>query len=248
MLFFEPKMLKNQGITASKDTLERGSAIVWILVMVALFAALTYAVSQGSRSGSSQLTEQQAQLAATEILDYARNIKNAVHQLQIDGCDETEVSFENPVVSGYTNPNSPTNKSCDVFNVNGGGLIYQAPGEDWLDNSFSSNSAYKKWGWGANYNIEGSGTTATDLRIVINFLKENICIAINDKLSILNPSDKPPIDTNSNVGSEFVGIYATTPANNIGDDGGHNLPGKQAFCRIGNTPNNYQFNQVLIAR
>ena len=134
MSFFEPKTSKNQGIKAK----QRGSAIVWILIMVALFAALTYTMSEGSRTGESQLGDQQAGLAATEILDYGRNIKNAVQQLLINGCSDTEISFENDVVAGYTNANAPTDKSCHVFHPNGGGMRYQGPNEDWLRTSDSA--------------------------------------------------------------------------------------------------------------
>lgn len=248
MDLFEPKTAKNQEITAYSTASERGSAIIWVFVMIALFAALNFAVTQNTRGGMSGLSKQQANLAATEILDYGRAIKSAVQELLISGCDETEISFENTVVAGYTNPNTPSDESCHIFNINGGGLTYLKPSKDWLDDSFAGNATYREWSWGASYNIEGSGTTATDLRMLINFLDQNICIAINNQLNVSNPSDVPPIDNNTGAGVNFVGAYASTPADNIGDDGGHDLPGKATFCRNQSSVPQYQFNQVLIAR
>ncbi len=67
-------------------------------------------------------------------------------------------------------------------------------------------------------------------------------------MRISNPSNNPPTDTNTTSGALFTGSYAATPADNIGDDGGHNLSGKHAFCREGNTSGSYQFTQVLVAR
>jgi len=76
-------------------TNQKGGAIVWILVMVALFAALTVALNQGTRSGSATISKEQAALAATEILNYGQAMKRAVQTLQINGCADTDLSFEN---------------------------------------------------------------------------------------------------------------------------------------------------------
>ena len=172
MSFFEPKTPKNQEITLS----EQGSAIIWVLVMVVLFAALTLAVSDGSRTGTTQISDKQAELAAVEILDYARNIKNAVHQLQINGCSDTEISFENAIVSGYSNPNSPSDKSCDVFNGNGGGMRLHVVSDNYLDLSFKSSNPdnFGTYYFNSGLQVDNLGTNATELRASVNFIKISI--------------------------------------------------------------------------
>ena len=85
MSLCDPKPAKNQEFTPvyTRDNTaasERGSVIVIIFVMIALLAALYYTFSSGFRSGESQLSKEKADLAATEILDYAQSIKQAEQQ------------------------------------------------------------------------------------------------------------------------------------------------------------------------
>jgi hypothetical protein len=250
MSLFGLKNHKNQGLPYLHQVNEAGGAIIWVFVMIGLFGALSFAVNQGSRGGAASLSEKQAELAASEILDYARNIKNAVRMLQINGCDDTEVSFDQAFVSGYSNPNSPTDESCHVFSNNGGGLRYQSPNNDWLDTNFNipANAGnYGVWWFSSSAQIDGVGTSEAELKVSLNFLKENICLKLNDTLSISNPSGSVPLDESDDGIGKFTGTYGAPVADNIGDDGGHDLSGKLAFCRREGTPI-YQFNQVLIAR
>lgn len=254
MSLCDAKPAKNQEFThVCNRTNERGSIIVWILIMVALLGALYYTFSSGFRSGEANLSKERANLYATEILDYAQSIKQAVQTLQINGCSDTEISFENNVGSiDFTNPNSPADESCHIFKPNGAALTFIDPQEEWLDSSFEGSSpSYSTWTFATSPQIEGVGTNEADLRISINFLKEDICLKLNNKLSILNPSGSPPADSNDIAGGgTFTGTYVAPVADNIGDDGGHDLAGKTAYCRYRDAGVNshHQFIQVLIAR
>jgi hypothetical protein len=247
MSLFEPKMAKNQGITSKCPTGEAGSILLWILVAVALFGALSYTMSKGNRAGVSNVGKEQASLAVSEMLENAQAIRRVVQQLQINGCDETEISFENTTTSGYTNPNAPTDESCHVFRPNGGGMRYTAPDTTWLDTSQSAGANYGEWRFVGHTQVEGVGSSEPELRMATGFLKESVCLAINDKIGVQNPSGAPPVDGNTVSGAgPFIGTYDSPVADSIGDDGGHDLAGRTVFCREGN--NGFQFNQVLIAR
>lgn len=255
---FSAKKQDFKGNTPRQSAInrERGSAIIWILVMVALFAALNYAVSQNSRTGENQISEQQANLAATEILDYAAAVKRAVQELMINGCSDTEISFENNAVAGYTNPNAPSDGSCHIFNSNGGGLTYLKPNKDWLDNSQISEDF-----WGENILVghtcvkgvgssEGAncGTDTIDneeLIIFIPYISETICTKINSKNNINNiPQDSGNLWESN---PKFVGSY--TQGANIGQV--NIMEGKLFGCLEGGanpSSGTYNFYQVLIAR
>ena len=58
----------------------------------------------------------------TRLSSIAVLLRRLFNHLQINGCTDSEISFEQAVVSGYSNANSPTDNSCHVFHVNGGGL------------------------------------------------------------------------------------------------------------------------------
>ena len=118
---------------------ESGNVLLYILIAVVLLSALTFAVSQSNRGNVQQLSEDRARLLATEIVDYAEIISNAVAQLRLRGCSDTEISFENPIAAGYTNG---TDTFCQIFHPDGGGITYVAPDEalgTGLEWSFSGN-------------------------------------------------------------------------------------------------------------
>lgn len=270
MSFFEPKTQKNQGLPTFNAHHEQGSALIWIMVMVSLFAALGYAVSQGSRGGTSDLTEKQAELAATEILEYATQIKNTVRMLLINGCNDTEISFDQAVVSGYSNPNAPSDESCHVYSANGGAMRYQPPLNDWLDNAQSSTTHYGEWFTNANLWVVGVGTDGSgsacsggasdgscrELVTGIPFLKYDVCRAVNKALRWGTDSSGTPIQDNGfgyahNTHIRFQGIYGSGNQIGLATPASDNYSGIFSGCIEGHngpTTGTYHFFQVLIAR
>jgi len=262
------KLTKNQ---AHSRLNERGSIIVWILIFVSLFAALSYTVSQGSRSGASNVTAEQANLAATEILDYATALKRVVQELKINGCSDTEISFENSTLSGYTNSNSPSDNSCHVFHPNGGGLQYLAPNIDWLDTSNTTVSHHGTWYTTAQGAINGLGIDASgsncpggisdgschELITGIPFINRSICEAINQKLGWGSDSSGTAfIDSGNSYGytassQPFNGNYAPTAPHAMGGASPSNYSSITAGCIEGDSnpaSGTYSFFQVLIVR
>ena len=81
---------------------QKGNVLFLILIAVVLFAAISYAVTQSSRSGGS-INKETALIQAAEIVQKANQIRVAIQRMKIsNGCDETEIDFENPVVSGFS--------------------------------------------------------------------------------------------------------------------------------------------------
>lgn len=228
---------------------ESGNVIVWILVVVGLMAGLSYAFTSSSRSSSSMLTDTQAEAYASEIIAYGNELKSAVKRLRLRGCNETEVSFENNVSSlnNYANANSPTDNSCHVFDLNGGGLSFKImPKAAFIDSPYGDQEPEFK----AGHNVGESETSATDLHVQIHDLKLEVCLKINELLDVNNPSGVPPEDGNTAGNNAFIGSYPAPKVDGIGDDVGSGLSGKMTFCRDSDTSANtfYQYNAVLIAR
>ena len=98
---------------------------------MALFAALSYAVTQSGRGGGS-VDREQSLLRASEILQYTSQIKAATDRLRlVNGCDLTELSFQadwnedgldQPIAADQVNSNTPADGSCRYFHTNGAGL------------------------------------------------------------------------------------------------------------------------------
>ena len=134
-----------RSILPSLRTSESGNVFILILLGVFLFGALMYSFSRSANQGAGNLSKQQAKIAAQEILNYARLVEGAVDRVRRNGCSESEISFENDVVTGYTNPNAPTDKSCHIFDDEGGKVSYPANLNQWLEKSYSAELGYNEY-------------------------------------------------------------------------------------------------------
>lgn len=243
---------------------ERGSAILWILVAVGLFAALNFAFNSSSRTSTSLLSESEAEAYANQIIQYGNEVKQTVKRLQLRGCSDTEISFENDVISGYENLNAPDDGSCDVFNITGGGLSWKVPDRSMLDSSQNGSNNFGQYFFANTIQIQDIGTTCstsdcTDLTMHIPHIKKNVCAAINKRLNIESDLNNAESVTNMIYTDiyKFKGNYGFITSSNtstIGDEGGTDMPaGKNNGCiyRGGwttgaNAP--YTYFHALIAR
>ena len=176
---------------------QNGNAIIWIFIAVGLFAALGYAFTSSTRTSTNVITDAQAQSYAQEIIAYGNEVKQAIKRLQLRGCSDTEISFENDVVSGYENPNAPTNKTCHVFDIAGGGLSWNSENSAWFDSNAGCVGSF----WCHEFTFEGTnkapgvgtdsnGTDSMELTIRLAGISSNICEKINE---LSNQSNPPPL-------------------------------------------------------
>ncbi len=101
-----------------------GSVFVYILIGCGLFAALMFALARSNSSPVSIAEKGQARLYSNRIAAYTRSIDTAIEKLQLlKGCSVSQISYEAPDGS---NPNieAPADKSCNIFHIKGGGVIY----------------------------------------------------------------------------------------------------------------------------
>lgn len=233
--------------------IQSGNVLFFILLAVALFGALSYAVTQGFRSGNADLSKDQAKLLATEILTYAKAVDNEVQRKLARGVSENNLCFDiDDYPGGSTRYEyaacADSNNRIFSASSSSGGVAYKAANTEALDSSFSANSAFDEWAAQGGYAYTDIGTSAVDLGFVKNFIKKDVCMAINNAVGIVNPSDNPPVDGNDGGSVYFKGVYGSGVANTIGDDG-TGLAGQMSFCRDTNNPAGpYQFTHILIAR
>jgi len=236
------EIMFENAVKSKGNQAEAGNVLIWILIFIVLMAALSFTVSQGSRTSVSGITDEQAKLTATEILDYAGNVKRVVQELQINGCANTEISFENAIVSGYSNPNAPSDNSCHVFHPNGGGLRYVSPTTQSLDSAYDAQSDFGEILFSGAINVANIGSSDEDLIMIIPYIQQNICKSINDKANIAHPI---PVDIFT--ATKFVGTYAASANPGLGDDAAL-LENQNFFCVQRQASTYYSFGHVLIAR
>jgi hypothetical protein len=98
---------------------QSGNAVIFILLGIALFAALTYSFDKSMRGGTGTFDKQKGSLTATEYKACVSAVEMADVRLQQRGCAglvSREVDGSNPI-SG-----APTDGSCSLFHPNGGNV------------------------------------------------------------------------------------------------------------------------------
>jgi len=174
---------------------QKGNVLFLILIAVALFAALSYAVTQSTRGGGNA-DDETAQIAASNLLQLMSSYKVGVDRLRVGGCASNEISFVGADGS-YNNTNSPSDNSCHVFDTNGAGMTYVAPDNKALDQSFSGLTDFGVLSFERNNNINMPyDSSSSAVESTVPFIRQDVCLEINNQLHGIstipeNTSDTP---------------------------------------------------------
>ncbi len=120
---------------------QRGNALFMILMAVVLFAALAFTFSRGAQQGGENISNRQAELAATDVVTYAQKIERGVQLIMSRGLSENDISFDSDEDPSYNNTecsdNSASNPDdylrCEkgkLFSTTGAKLTWQKPPSD----------------------------------------------------------------------------------------------------------------------
>ncbi|NBX66557.1 MAG: hypothetical protein EBQ96_06130 [Proteobacteria bacterium] len=234
---------------------QKGNVLFIILIAIMLFAALTYAISNSTR-GTTSMDRERGTISATDYMSYGSSMEKAVGRMLSSDNSENAISFENTIWKLFNGTNvmganaACTSSACKIFDVSGGGL----EAKTFPAVSVSSPIATDvQSGHGVVYalKVNGVGSTAHDLVLMIAILDQNTCMQINNALKITNPSNAPPSDSWAGA-TVYTGAF--TGPNNATDEIGDvatQIQRKTAGCinRTGGygSDDNY-FYQVLYAR
>ena len=220
---------------------QKGSVLIYILIAVALFAALAMVVSSMMR-GSTTIGNEKKGVVVSEILSYARSLRESVQALKIsNACEDTKISFEKSPYDGsvdtYLNLAAPTNHICHIFHPQGGGVGYQE--------NFDGHG----WNYTGALNIKGVGTEEPDLLAVLPVSRE-ICKKLNERVDLkdVNLSESDGLNDGAdgeNILPPFKGTYAAD--RKLDSDA---YEGKMSGCYLSAASDGklYTFYQVLHVR
>lgn len=240
---------------------QSGNILVFILIAIFLLGGLTVLLSRTGSQTEDTGSSEQATVAATRILRETSNMKNAVQQMLSRGCSESTFSFESRNMSRYANTSAPTDKSCHLFEPQGGGLDYKFVPDSYINSTYSSAPYYGYWVFMGRICIDNIGQyggadcktsvqNPNELLVVLGFVSKEICIAINRILG--HGFTSIPAEAGTPWPAAYAeGLYGTTykyePTVYPGMSA--TLSGKEAACFETTTvPGTYHFYQVLIPR
>lgn len=178
---------------------QKGNILFLILIAVALFAALSYAITKSSQGGGNIESEKGA-LSASSVFQYGTSVATAVMRMSIHGVQETEYCFYTG--SNHTDYNHAgcSDDAHNVFHADGGGASYQDPpsgandGTAWEFTGTTAVMGQGSWGGG------------DELVMVLRGMNREVCQGINDKIGVSGiPIDNGALDLN-----RFAGSYPGT--------------------------------------
>lgn len=158
---------------------ESGNVLFLILIAVALFAALSYAVTQSTRSGGGSTERETSVLSGASMTQYPAGLRTSVVRMVLSGTDITQLEFDAPSVV------LTTNERVSVFHPRGGGAVFQqAPA------NLMANNQAGAWFFNANWDIPDIGLSdnadGNDLIAFLPGVTRAVCSAVNEEVNFVN--------------------------------------------------------------
>ncbi|MEM6780447.1 MAG: hypothetical protein AAF569_01130 [Pseudomonadota bacterium] len=161
----------------SDNLTQRGNAMIYILIAIALIGFLTITLNnQNEQSDSQNIDDEIAELYALELIEYAATAKSVIDQMEITGTSFDEFDFINPTSATPFNTAPHIHK---VFHPQGGGFTYKN------SNAFPTGTFLSTTGWqfADTTNIEWTPTTADDMILTAIDINQTVCEGINEKIT-----------------------------------------------------------------
>lgn len=175
-----------------------GNALFIILIAVALFGALSYAITQSNKGGMGGLSKEDARLKAAEIIQYAQSVGRAKMNMRMsNGCDAEEISFHHTGWGHTDYQHGPVlSDECNIYHSEGGDLTFQKTppigvndGSDYMFTADAVNAIFIT-------------PSFANLSFMVFHVTDDVCKAINHELGL----DKElPV----------LGSYLDTPTPNV---------------------------------
>ncbi len=203
---------------------ESGNVLFLILIAVALFAALSYAVTQSTRSGSGSTERESSALNSATITQHPTALRTAVVRMVLGGMGAEDIGFESPAAGDFNDASS----NQRVFHPSGGGAVYQTAPEDAMTSAYSGR-------WYINYNFEvpqigRTGTAGNDLIAFLPGISQTICSRINEEF--IGSTSIPALDLTNNLVEDDFEVGDTFPQGDEPDmsPAGNEFDGQPTGC------------------
>lgn len=230
---------------------ERGNVLFLILIAVALFAALSYAVTSSSRSGGGDANDESALVRSAQITQYPSSIRTSLIRMMVsNSVDPIDLIFAGPADFDTECDDLVSERPNCVFHPGGGGAtLTNVPADLVIP------TATGEWYFSANYEILDIGTsvgTDPDGNDIIAFLPgitNGVCDRINEELGITgDTTDGGTWDVASDTNMDTAAYVIPNEADVIGGTTAAEavaLTGQAFGCMTDSTGLNIYYHAVL---
>ena len=161
---------------------QRGNALFLILIAVALFAALSYAITQSDRGGGTTQKEQDM-ITASQVLQSLADLRNAV-QLMVTGQGIAASSLHLHAIGDNTSPCTVTDGTCLFTSDGGGATPLSMPAAAYSSISGPSLTYFEMNDATISIAVAGVGSTGSKMSILVAPIPQNVCQDIDQGLGI----------------------------------------------------------------
>jgi len=166
---------------------EQGNALIYVLIVIGLFAALTFMLARQRGTGeASTISAEAVNIDATQIVQVSNQVKQAVDQMiysgskidNLDFCQPGEVCFASAGIHS-------------VFAPQGGGVSMPQIPTDAVHQVDAD--PVPGFYMGAFNNVEWTPGTGTDVILVAHQISQPVCEKIDELLTGQKPAAIPPV-------------------------------------------------------
>jgi hypothetical protein len=156
---------------------QSGNAMIYILIALGLIGLLTATMMRQDSTSSDDLSAEQAEFQALQILEYATAAQNVMNQMIITGTNPDDIDFMLPSAASF-NTAPHHNK---FFHPQGGGLNYKEA----MMPPFVSNASTPGAGWHftKRTNVGWTPTSAPDIILTARSINPLLCQTLNKKIT-----------------------------------------------------------------
>ena len=216
---------------------ERGNVLIYVLIAIALFAALSFTLGRQTDTGEAgTISDDKLTLYATQMIDYAAQVKSVIDQMEFQGIRYDDMDFTLSTDADFENQTT-TRNIYKVYHPAGGGLIDKPIPEDVLQ----AVSSGAKWHLGRFNNVEWTPTTDQEIILTAHQISEPLCKKLN---TIITGSDAIP-QLSGNIGTFFVD---TSTNEDLENSDCNACIDKLSLCVENGTGDAYSFYNIIVAR
>lgn len=238
---------------------QKGNALFLILIAVALFAALSYAVTNSSRGGSG-IDKEQAEITAAQILQILSNTDAGLQRFMIiGGYDIDEIDMFSPGLTMTGNTDACTTNECNLFHADGGDvtppiLPSSVIAANATSCSYINNNQIRPFF--LLISVEGVESDLADIAVFYCGVDINVCKAINNRMNIKEWNDTAlTFSLGTSASSEYLPFsnaytspMSSTVANFLGTTQDSRINGTYTLCRETNAADGAGLLHVILPR